>query len=85
MPADGDLMEQLDAELTRAKEQVREFRNALAEFSPIIEKIAPNLRTQIEKMHKLLDERETLLDKILTVGRKHKAAVQDWMNKQERS
>ena len=85
MPADGDLMEQLDAELTRAKEQVREFRSALAEFSPIIEKIAPNLCTQIEKMNKLLDERETLLDKILTAGRKHKAAVQDWMNKQERS
>lgn len=88
MPADGymlEQLEQLERKIEYAKEKLQEFRIALEAFSDGIKKINPDMNTQISELHKMIDERDTLLDKLLKAGNAYNAAVQELLTKQERS
>lgn len=85
MPADGYTLEELEKKVARAKEQLHEFRSALDAFSDSIEKINPDMLAQVTELHKMLDEREILLDELLAAGRECIEALQAWHRKKERS
>ncbi len=88
MPADGYILEQLESlerKIAYAKEKLQEFRIALEAFSDGIKKVNPDMNTQISELHKMIDARDTLLDKLLKAGKAYNAAVQELLTKKKRS
>lgn len=85
MPAKGYTLEELEKKVVRDKEQLHEFRSALAAFSDSIEKINPDMRSQINELYRMLDAQGALLDKLLTAGQEYIEALREWHRTTERS